>query len=53
MLNQQMGMICALSMVYDTIVRGSQSHHMPPRTLINCLDSSSERVDTTGDSVLL
>ena len=25
----------------------------PPRTLINCLDSSSERVDTTGGSVLL
>ena len=24
-----------------------------PRTLINCLDSSSERVDTTGGSVLL
>ena len=23
-----------------------------PRTLINCLDSSSERVDTTGGSVL-
>jgi len=25
----------------------------PSRTLINCMDSSSERVDTTGGSVLL
>jgi predicted TIM-barrel fold metal-dependent hydrolase len=40
----------------DRILWGTDWPHptgTPPRTLINCLDSSSERVDTIGGSVLL
>jgi hypothetical protein len=38
---------------FPFVMAGVSEGTPPPRTLINCLDCSSERVDTTGGSVLL
>jgi len=43
-----------MAAVADTTPRGDRAHtRKAPRTLINCLDSSLEGVDTAGGFVLL